>query len=90
VKGPFRYVARKPEDIKFVALKQEKEMSAPELLAMYEKDSFMKQYVPIIKEKEQYPLILGKKNGVVSKAIIVNPKNYLKWFQNCFIILDPH
>ena len=42
-------------------------MSAPELLAMYEKDSFMKQYVPIIKEKERYPLILGKKNGLVQK-----------------------
>ena len=50
-------------------------MSAPELLAMYEKDSFMKQYVPIIKEKERYPLILGKKNWsrrFVSKFKVVN------------------
>ena len=57
-------------------MKQEKEMSAPELLAMYEKDSFMKQYVPIIKEKERYPLILGKKTGswrFALKSKIVNP-----------------
>lgn len=39
-------------------------MSAPQLLEMYEKDSFMKQYVPIIKEKERYPLILGMKINI--------------------------
>jgi len=72
VKGPFRYVARKPEDIKFVALKQEKEMSAPQLLEMYEKDSFMKQYVPIIKEKERYPLILDSNETICSLPPIIN------------------
>ncbi|CAG5105684.1 Oidioi.mRNA.OKI2018_I69.chr1.g2358.t1.cds [Oikopleura dioica] len=72
VKGPFRYVARKPEEIKFVALKQEKEMSAPELLEMYEKDSFMKQYVPIIKNKERYPLILDSNSTICSLPPIIN------------------
>lgn len=72
VKGPFRYVTRKPEDIKFVALKQEKEMTAPELMAYYEKDSFMKQYVPIIKEKERYPLITDSNDIICSLPPIIN------------------
>lgn len=47
-------------------------MSAPELLAMYEKDSFMKQYVPIIKEKERYPLILDSNETICSLPPIIN------------------
>ena len=66
VKGPFRYVARKPEEISFVALKQEKKMTAPELMELYEKDNFMKQFVPIIKEKPKYPLIVDTNDVICS------------------------
>jgi len=34
VKGPFKYVARAPTDINFVALKQEKKMTAVELMEL--------------------------------------------------------
>ena len=72
IKGPFRYTAKAPEDIKFTALKQTTEMTAPQLMEVYEKDSFMKQYVPIIKNKPRYPLILDADNVVCSLPPIIN------------------
>jgi len=72
VKGPFRYVAREPSNISFLALKQEKEMSAPQLMEFYEKDNFMKQYVPIIKDCEKYPLIVDSNNVICSLPPIIN------------------
>lgn len=35
IKGPFRYEAKKPEDIKFVPLNQVKEFNAKELMELY-------------------------------------------------------
>lgn len=72
VTGPFKYKAVKPEEISFVALKQSKEMTAPQLMELYEKDSFMKQYVPIIKEKEKYPLITDANDVICSLPPIIN------------------
>jgi len=72
VKGPFRYVAREPKSISFLALKQEKIMSAPELMEVWEKDTFMKQYVPIIKDKEAYPLIVDANDVVCSLPPLMN------------------
>lgn len=72
VKGPFKYVARAPTDINFVALKQEKKMTAVELMELYEKDNFMKQFVPIIKEKAKYPLIVDNDDIICSLPPIIN------------------
>ena len=72
VKGPFKYKAVKPDEIRFVALKQSAEMTAPQLMELYEKDSFMKQYVPIIKEKERYPLITDANDIICSLPPIIN------------------
>ena len=35
IKGPFRYEAKKPEDIKFIPLNQTKEFNAKELMDLY-------------------------------------------------------
>merc|ERR1711914_44789 len=72
VKGPFRYVAREPSNISFLALKQEKEMTAPQLMEVYEKDNFMKQFVPIIKDSDKYPLIVDSNNIICSLPPIIN------------------
>jgi len=65
-------VAKEPALINFLALKQTKTMSAPQLMELYEKDSFMKQYVPIIKNKPRYPLILDANDVVCSLPPIIN------------------
>ena len=52
VKGPFTYEARRPEDIKFKPLKQDKEFRGDELIHFYETDEKgkdIKPYVHIIK-----------------------------------------
>jgi len=72
VKGPFKYVARAPADINFLALKQEEKMSAVQLMELYEKDNFMKQFVPIIKEKSKYPLIVDSNDIICSLPPIIN------------------
>ena len=72
VQGPFSYVAEEPEKINFVALKQTVKMSAPQLMELYEKDSFMKQYVPIIKNKPKYPLIKDASGIICSLPPIIN------------------
>jgi len=72
VQGPFSYVAEEPEKINFVALKQTEKMSAPQLMEIYEKDSFMKQYVPIIKNKPRYPLIKDASGVICSLPPIIN------------------
>ena len=41
-------------------------------MELYEKDSFMKQYVPIIKNKPRYPLILDANDVVCSLPPIIN------------------
>ena len=72
MQGPFSYVAEEPEKINFVALKQTEKMSAPQLMEIYEKDSFMKQYVPIIKNKPRYPLIKDASGVICSLPPIIN------------------
>jgi len=72
VKGPFTYTARDPAKIDFVALKQEKSMSAGQLMELYEKDNFMKQFVPIIKSAPKYPLIVDANDVICSLPPIIN------------------
>ena len=65
-------MAREPSNISFLALKQEKEMTAPQLMEVYEKDNFMKQFVPIIKDSDKYPLIVDSNNIICSLPPIIN------------------
>lgn len=69
---PFRYDARKPEDIKFIPLSQTKEFNAAELMEFYGKDSHLKPYLPIIQNKEFYPVIYDAKDVVCSMPPIIN------------------
>ena len=57
-------------------------MVAPELMEIYEKDNFMKQFVPIIKDKEKYPLIVDADGIICSLPPIINgehSKVYSYW-----------
>lgn len=92
LKGPFKYVARAPADINFLALKQEEKMSAVQLMELYEKDNFMKQFVPIIKEKSKYPLIVDSNDIICSLPPIINGEHskvlLLFWFKSNFFPVD--
>nr|CAB3244784.1 phenylalanine--tRNA ligase beta subunit [Phallusia mammillata] len=72
IEGPFTYDAKSPEDIKFIALNQNKEHTAPELMEMYSKDSHLRFYLPIIRDSPVYPVIYDKNNVVLSMPPIIN------------------
>lgn len=71
IEGPLLYTAMKPAELKFVPLNQNREFSASELMNFYA-DSHLKAYLPLIKDKPEYPVILDKKNTVLSMPPIIN------------------
>jgi phenylalanyl-tRNA synthetase beta chain len=72
IKGPFKYVAEPPDQIKFKPLNQTKEFTAPQLMELYSTDSHMKQYLPIIKDSPVYPVIYDSNGVVLSMPPIIN------------------
>jgi len=72
IQGPFRYMAKKPTDIKFIPLNQTKEHSSAELMELYSGDSHLKAYLPIIRDSPVYPVIYDSKNVVLSLPPIIN------------------
>lgn len=72
IKGPFRYDAQKPTDIRFRPLNQQVEVNGVELMELYSKDSHLKAYLPIIQDKEFYPVIYDSNNVVLSLPPIIN------------------
>jgi len=72
IQGPFRYLAKKPQDIKFKALNQSKEHTSAELMELYSHDSHLKAFVPIIKDSPVHPVIYDKNNTVLSLPPIIN------------------
>ena len=72
VTGPFFYDAKLPDQIKFVALNQKTEMTAPQLMEVYSKESHLKPYLHIIQDKEVYPVIYDSRGIVLSFPPIVN------------------
>ncbi|XP_033763908.1 LOW QUALITY PROTEIN: phenylalanine--tRNA ligase beta subunit-like [Pecten maximus] len=72
VQGPFLYDARPPADIKFKALNQEREMTAPELMDLYSTDNQLKHFLPIIQDKPVYPVIYDQNGVVLSMPPIIN------------------
>jgi len=72
IKGPFRYEARPPKDIKFVPLNQVKEYDAQQLMDLYSNDSHLKQYLGIIRDSPVYPVIYDSEGTVLSMPPIIN------------------
>ncbi|ELT99894.1 hypothetical protein CAPTEDRAFT_158835 [Capitella teleta] len=72
IQGPFIYDARPPSDIVFKPLNQSKEHSAVELMQLYETDSHLRHFLPIIRDKPVYPVIYDQNNVVLSMPPIIN------------------
>lgn len=72
IQGPFLYDAKKPQDIKFKPLSQTKEFTASELMEFYSKESHLKPYLSIIRDKPVYPVIYDSNGIVLSMPPIIN------------------
>ncbi|RCN41161.1 phenylalanine--tRNA ligase, beta subunit [Ancylostoma caninum] len=72
ISGPFRYTAELPSNIKFIPLNQTRQFTAEELMNFYSTDSHLKTYLPIIRDKERYPVIYDSNNVVCSMPPIIN------------------
>jgi len=75
IKGPFRYMAKSPTEIKFKPLNQTKEFTSAELMELYSVDSHLKSYVPIIKDSPVHPVIYDSNNVVLSLPPIINSEH---------------
>uniref|UniRef100_A0A6G1SD82 Phenylalanine--tRNA ligase beta subunit n=1 Tax=Aceria tosichella TaxID=561515 RepID=A0A6G1SD82_9ACAR len=71
IQAPFHYTAMKPNELKFVPLNQDKEFTASELMTVYEQ-TYLKPYLPLIKDKPEYPVIVDKNMTVLSMPPIIN------------------
>ncbi|KIK68046.1 hypothetical protein GYMLUDRAFT_36866 [Collybiopsis luxurians FD-317 M1] len=72
LKGPFRYEARAPKDIKFAPLNKEQEYNGEELMTLYESDKQLSRYLPIIRDSSVYPIIYDAEDRVLSMPPIIN------------------
>ncbi|ETO29347.1 hypothetical protein RFI_07777 [Reticulomyxa filosa] len=74
---PFLYDARAPNDIRFIALKEEKEMTAKELFEAYRTRDIcsLREYLPIIEHSPVYPIIYDSKGVVLSMPPIINSEH---------------
>jgi len=72
IKGPFKYMAKPPDQIKFKPLNQTKEFTAKQLMELYSNDSHLKQYLPIIRDSPVYPVIYDANGTVLSMPPIIN------------------
>ncbi|MFO7991291.1 MAG: phenylalanine--tRNA ligase subunit beta [Thermoplasmata archaeon] len=69
VKPPFVYKAVKPEDISFVPLQKNHEMTLRDILDKHEKGQ---KFAYILEDKEKYPIILDSEDNVLSFPPIIN------------------
>ncbi|KAJ1647411.1 phenylalanine--tRNA ligase subunit beta [Coemansia asiatica] len=72
VQGPFTYEARKPEDIKFVPLKQTEKMDGNRVIEFYEKDLEISKFLDIIRDSPVYPVVYDSTNTVLSLPPLIN------------------
>lgn len=71
IKAPFLYTAKNPKKLKFVPLNQKTEFTACELMELYA-ESHLKAYLPLIKDENEYPVIMDKNQTVLSMPPIIN------------------
>ena len=72
IKGPIRFIAKKPEDIKFVPLDFEEELSGREILEKHPKGM---EYGHLLKGKEKYPIFIDADGRILSMPPIINSRD---------------
>uniref|UniRef100_A0A915D1U1 Phenylalanine--tRNA ligase beta subunit n=1 Tax=Ditylenchus dipsaci TaxID=166011 RepID=A0A915D1U1_9BILA len=71
VKGTVRYRALDPRKISFIPLKQDRTFNAVELMELYS-NGYLKEFLPIIRDKEVYPVFYDENDVVLSMPPIIN------------------
>jgi len=69
LKGPFRYLAADPDEVSFVPLEMEEEMTLREVLTVHKKG---KAYAHLIDKFDKYPLLMDSEDNVLSMPPIIN------------------
>lgn len=69
LKGPFRYFAADPDEVSFVPLEMEEEMTLREVLTVHKKG---KAYAHLIDKFDKYPLLMDSEDNVLSMPPIIN------------------
>lgn len=72
IKGPFKYDAKPPKQIKFKPLNQMKEYDGEQLMELYSTHAQLKAYLPIIRDSPVYPVIYDANGIVLSLPPIIN------------------
>ena len=71
IKAPVRYRAIPPSEIVFKPLNLTKELTALEQMQLYE-NNYLKEYLPIIRNEERYPVIQDADGIILSMPPIIN------------------
>jgi len=66
---PIRFIARKPNEIKFVPLESEEEMTGNQIL---KKHPTGKEYAHLLENSEMFPVFVDAKNEILSMPPIIN------------------
>uniref|UniRef100_A0A0G4GKK2 phenylalanine--tRNA ligase n=1 Tax=Chromera velia CCMP2878 TaxID=1169474 RepID=A0A0G4GKK2_9ALVE len=72
LKGPFKYTALPPEQIKFVPLNQTETVDGHGLMKLYEQHQQLKTYLHIIRDSPVFPVIYDSAGVVLSMPPIIN------------------
>jgi len=66
---PIRYEARKPQDIKFIPLEMDREMSASDILKNHPTG---KEHAHLLQNMQRYPVFVDSRNEILSMPPIIN------------------
>jgi len=69
LKGPFRYFAADPDELSFVPLEMDEEMTLREILTQHKKGQ---AYAHLIDQYDKYPLIMDSEDNILSMPPIIN------------------
>jgi len=69
LKGPFRYLAADPDEVSFVPLEMDEEMTLREILTQHKKGQ---AYAHLIDQYDRYPLIMDSEDNILSMPPIIN------------------
>lgn len=72
LRGPLRYAAEPPADIRFVPLAGDAELDAGEVVALYERDAQLKKYTPLLAGAPAYPVVRDATGAVLSLPPLIN------------------
>lgn len=72
VRGPLRYAAEDPSEIRFVPLAGDAKLDGHEVVALYERNAQLKKYTPLLAGAPAYPVVRDATGAVLSLPPLIN------------------